>query len=298
MASTTDVRAWLKEQGVDVADRGKLKREHHDAYDAYRAQSTAGWPVAHVPGDPAILLAEDDYDQGVTAADFITADDPPGPPAESAPAVAEDHADERRPRAVASTRRPRRTFRERVWGGEGTKAKRPPAKHKRVSLRGLAEDAFLDAAWTFQALPPIEKILYLQAPMAGVVIEDSIRGTALDRLAQPVARADQKFKAIEGLSAVLWVAGIMLRGRRDESGEYSPETKLMFSGLRHALLSMTRTVERFDFEAQKAKADELRSASGQIDAMIAYIFEMPELTEDQIKAMAEQQAAHAQANGQ
>jgi hypothetical protein len=287
MANTTDVRAWLKEQGTEVADRGKLKREYHDAYE--QAHPAAG------PG--AGLEPEGDYDQGVTEADFITADDPPGLPAETPPADAEGHTAERRPRAVASARKPRRSFRERVWGGEGTKAKRPPSKHKRVSLRGLAEDAFLDAAWTFQALPPIEKILYLQAPMAGVVIEDSIRGTALDRLAQPVARADQKFKAIEGLTAVLWVTGIMLRGRRDESGEYSPETKLMFSGLRHSLLSMTRTVERFDFEEQKAKADELRSASGQIDAMIAYIFEMPELTEEQIQAMAGQQAARAEANG-
>jgi hypothetical protein len=295
MASTTDVRAWLKTQGVDVADRGKLKREYHEQYEA---ANPGGQLEDSLPGQSEILERGDDYDQGVTEADFITADDPPGPPAKLAPAEPVGHADERRPRAVASTRKPRKSFRERVWGGEGTKPKRPATKHKRVSLRGLAEDAFLDAAWTFQALPPIEKILYLQAPLAGVIIEDTVRGTALDGVAQVAARADQKFKSVESLTAVLWVTGIMLRGRRDESGEYSPETKLMFAGLRHALLSMTRTVERFDFEEQKAKAEELRTASGQIDAMIAYIFEMPELTEDQIRAMAEQQAAHAQANGQ
>lgn len=294
MANTTDVRAWLKENGVMVSDRGKLKQEYHDEYArAHPGPEVAGRPVPQAGPDD-----EGDYDLGVSAADFITADDPPErPPADAAPAVPEGHADERSPRRVSSARPPRRSFRERVWGGSGTKAKRPARTTKRMSLQGLAEDAWLDAAWTFQNLPPLEKILYLQAPLAGRVTEDTIRGTVLDKVAQPIARANEKVKGIEGLTAALWVAAIMMRGRRDETGAYSPETQFMFAGLRHALLSMSRTVEGFDFEAQRAKADELRTASGQIDQMIAYIFEMPEMTEEQLQAMAAQQAARAEANG-
>lgn len=289
MASTTDVRAWLREQGRDVADKGKLARSLHDEYEA------AHPPAFEGPGPES----EDDYDLGVSAGDFITADDPPGLPAEIAPAAAEGHADERRPRRVASARAPRKTFRERVWGGAAatSKAKRPARTTKRVSLQGLAEDAWLDAAWTFQNLPPLQKILYLQAPLAGRIAEDTIRGTVVDKVAQPIARANEKVKGVEGLTAPLWVAGIMLRGRRDETGEYSPETKFMFSGLRHALLSMSRAIDGFDFDKQREKADELRAADGQIDAMIAYLFEMPELTEDQLREMAARQAAHAEANG-
>lgn len=296
MANTTDVREWMRAEGIEVADKGKIRREFHDRYEA--AQRAAGPDLeADLPGE---------YDLGVTEADFITADEPDsepepdtpaGPPAKLPPAEAESNAEERRPRRVATARRTRKTFSERIWGGGGTKPARPKTAHKRMSLRGLAEDIFLDAAWTFQGLPPVEKMLYLQAPMAGVIVDDTIKGTRFDPIAQAAARADQKWKAIESLTAVGWVVAIMMRGRRDETGQYSPETKLMFGGLRHALLSMTRAVPDFSFEEQKQKADDLRNASGQIDAMIAYLFEMPELTEEQLQEMAAEQAARAAANG-
>ena len=296
MASTTDVRAWARAEGIEVSDRGKLKDELHERYAA-----------AHPDDDEADLPG--DYDQGVTADDFvITADEPPGPyplqlpPDEPAAAADEEppareavgHPDERQPRRVGKRKgAAAKTFRERVWGGDHKPA-RPAKKHPRMSLRGLAEDAFLDAAWTFQGLPPLEKILYLQAPLAGQVVEDTVRGTVVDTLLQPIARADQKFKSVEALLAPAWVAAIMVKGRKDATGDYSPETKLMFSGLRHSLLSMSRVVDNFDFEQQRQKAEELRTASGQIDAVIAYLFEMPEPTEEQLAAMA---AAQAAANG-
>src|SRR5215472_6239925 len=218
---------------------------------------------------------------------------PPAPPADLPVPAAESRAEEQQPRRVATARRARRSFSERVWGGQGSKPKRPKKVHKRVSLRGMAEDFFLDAAWTFQGLPPVEKIMYLQAPYAGQAVEDTVRGTRADRWLQPAARADQKVKQLEGLTAAGWVILIMVRGRRDEAGNYDPATKLMFSGLRHALLAMSRSVPDFSFERQREKAEELRSASGDIDAMIAYLFEMPEPTEEQLMEMARMQAQRA-----
>jgi hypothetical protein len=133
---------------------------------------------------------------------------------------------------------------------------------------------FLDLAWTFQGLPPIEKVLYLQAPLAGQIIEDTVRNTAIDRFAQPVARVDRQFKALEALTAPAWVAAIMLRGEKDADGKYTPATTMMFGGLRHALLSMSRAVD-VNFDELKQKGQDLKTRSGDIDAMIAYIFEMP-----------------------
>lgn len=290
MAETTDVREWLKAQspevlgGHTVPTKGRIPGHLQELYD-----------VAH-PGGREIPMtlhqAEDqheaDYDLGVSEADFITADDVP------------DTTPERAPRRIKAARREQaRGLRERFWGGTGTKTARPKKKHPRVSLKGFAEDMFLDLAWTFQGLPPMEKILYLQAPLAGQVVEDTCKGTVADTLLQPVARIDRQFKALEALTAPVWVAAIMARGEKepvfDADGQqvgvdYTASTKLMFGMLRHALLSMTRVAE-VDFEQLKQKAEDLKGQSGQIDAMIGWLFEVPEPTPEQAAAMANGQAA-------
>jgi hypothetical protein len=289
MASTTDVRQWAKDQGIEIGDKGRIKASITERYEAEHPEAPADPGGPPEGGDGG-----GDYQDGVTEADFPPAG---GEAAEPAARDPQEAATETRPRSVAKRRKDGRAFSERLWGGGGTKAKRPAKKQPRVSLKGFAEDMFLDLAWTFQGLPPLEKVLYLQAPLAGQVVEDAARGTIVDAVLQPAARFDRQFKSLEALTAPAWVAAIMLRGRKDEKGEYSPETKLMFSGLRHSLLSMSRLAD-VDFEKLKEKSEDLRTASGQIDAMIAWLFEMPELTEDQLQAMAAAQAARAQANGQ
>ncbi len=259
MAETTDVREWL--------------REHQD-------QAHPG--TAEPPGGPA---GEGDYDQGVDGADFpaaVIADEPP-------------ENVERPPKRVRAARKEQaKSLRQRIWGGGDGKPARPKKKHPRVSLKGFAEDMFLDLAWTFQGLPPMEKILYLQAPLAGQVVEDTCKGTVVDTVLQPVARVDRQFKAFEALTAPVWVAAIMARGEKepvyDAAGivvgqDYTAGTKLMFGGLRHALLSMTR-IAAVDFAELREKADSLKSASGDVDAMIAWLFEIPEPTPEQAAAMA------------
>jgi hypothetical protein len=82
----------------------------------------------------------------------------------------------------------------------------------------------------------------------------------------------------------------MAKGEKEASGDYTPATKLMFGGLRHALLSLSRVAD-VDFDQLKQKSEELKGKSDEIDGMIAWLFEMPELS-------AEQAAAMAAANGQ
>lgn len=295
MANTTDVREWARAEGIEIGSKGRIKASITERYEAaHPGEALPAGPPPAPGGDPG----GDDYDDGVTAADFPGADDypaDPGGPAEPPADQAERAVEERRPRPVAKKRREARTFSERLWGGGGTKPKRSAKKHARVSLEGFAEDMFLDLAWTFQGLPPLEKCLYLQAPLAGKTVESAVKGTFVDAVLQPAARFDRQFKALEALTAPAWVAAIMVRGRKDEAGEYSPETKLMFSGLRHALLSMSRIAE-VDFEQLKQKSEDLRTASGQIDAMIAWLFEMPQPTAEQLAQM--QAAAAAQTRGE
>ena len=281
MAETTDVREWLRDHqgdhGQAVPGKGRIPAHLQAVYD----QAHPG--TAEPPGGPA--PSEGDYDQGVDGADFpaaVIADEPP----ENA---------ERPPKRVRAARKEQaKSLRQRIWGGGDGKPARPKKKHPRVSLKGFAEDMFLDLAWTFQGLPPMEKILYLQAPLAGQVVEDTCKGTVADTVLQPVARVDRQFKAFEALTAPVWVAAIMARGEKepvyDGSGivvgqDYTAGTKLMFGGLRHALLSMTR-IANVDFAELREKADSLKSASGDVDAMIAWLFETPEPTPEQAAAMA------------
>jgi hypothetical protein len=287
MPEVTDVRAWLQAHpeelpgGQVVPGKGRIPAPLQAIYD----QAHPGGP----PDGPA-TLDEGDYDEGMSAADFTAAAEPP------------EETPERPPKRVRAARREQaRGLRERIWGaGKGTPAARPRKKHPRVSLKGFAEDMFLDLAWTFQGLPPMERILYLQAPLAGQVVEDTCKGTVVDVVLQPVARIDRQFKAFEALTAPVWVAAIMTRGEKepvfDKAGkqvgvDYTAGTKMMFGMLRHSLLSMTR-VAAVDFEELKSKADDLKGQSGQIDAMIAWLFEMPEPTEALLAAMA---AANGQA---
>jgi len=284
MATTTDVREWLKDhpdrlpEGREVPTKGRIPGDLQAVYDQHaEAIGPTGEGTSHFATPD-----EADYDQGVTDADFITADEPPDP---------EPGTAEVAPRRIRAARKEQaKSLRERIWGGGGAKGKRPAKKHPRVSLKGFAEDVFLDLAWTFQGLPPLEKVLYLEAPLAGQVVEDTCKGTVADTLLQPIARIDRQFKALEALTAPAWVAAIMVKGEKEASGDYTPATKLMFGGLRHALLSLSRVAD-VDFDQLKAKSEELKGKSDEIDGMIAWLFEMPELSAEQAAAMANGQAA-------
>ena len=272
--SVTDVREWAKSEGLEVKERGRIPQAVQERYDAEHPE------LGGLDDDDG---PDSGYDGGVTEADFPAAAGGELGPLESGGGTAPtadrghelDDTGEQQPRSVLGGKRSKRSFRERVWGGEGTKPARPKPAHPRMSLQGLAEDVFLDLAWSVQSLPPVEKVLYLQAPLAGKILDNTVRGTAADRVFQPIARANHQIKGFEALTAPIWVALIMARGRKDEQGNYSPETVLMFGGLRHALLSMTR-VTSMNFDKLKKKSEELRTASGEIDRMIEWLFEVPE----------------------
>jgi hypothetical protein len=45
----------------------------------------------------------------------------------------------------------------------------------------------------------MQKLLQAQAPFAGLALEDALAGTVVDRALQPIARAEDKAKAVGGL---------------------------------------------------------------------------------------------------
>ena len=294
MTDSTDVRRWLREQGEDVNVKGPLPKGARERYAAAHPRlALAAEP--ETPAEPG----EADYDQGVTEADFPPEDTIPDEPARQ-------HA-ETPPRRVRQ--RAAKTTTRKFWqrGQDTTKGKKQAKTHPRVSITGFIEDAWSQFAWAFQGAPPLSKLLYAQAPYAGIVLEDAVKGTVADAVIQPVVRMEKQFTGLTGLiGPPVLVMAIMTRGEREQItvegpdgpvttvGDYTAQTKMMFSALRFSLMSMTRTMGDKMAQVQE-RAGELAERGRQVDEFIAWLFEMPDpdMTEADAMARAQQMAGAA-----
>jgi hypothetical protein len=276
-ATATDVREWAKTQpdlADSIPDRGPLPRAMRARYDEAHATDPGD---DGYPGDPDATQAA------------------PPPAQATAPA-------ERKPRTgrqLAS----KKTLRERILGpGKGKAGKK--AKTPRMPIADAVEEIWSDLAWLAAPVPPLQRMLYVQAPYAGVILEDTVRGTIIDPIVQPVVRNLEAIRAIDGLiGPPVFVTGITLTGGRVQvmNPDGSPQmakapdgtlqpitdfdarTKLMFIGLRHSLLQMTK-VTGAQLEAVQARGEDRIKRGQQIDQLIAWIFGMPERPPDQSSA--------------
>jgi hypothetical protein len=269
-ASTTDVRAWAKRRGITVGPRGKISDQLRAQYDAAAAEGT--------------LELEPELE-------VITADEPaPAAEAEAAAPGSAVEARPRRPRAAAQ-------------GGRGpfaglfnrggprqakpkTAARRRAAALPRVSLAGLIEDAWSDMAWASATIPPLQRLLYAQAPMAGIGLEQALAGTFVDRALQPVARAEDKAKMVGGLlmppaflMLVLATAPAPYQVEIDgkivaQVPEPSVEHKAALLGLRWSFMLMAKA-GNMHLDEYKVKAEERAELGRQADAFMAYILGIP-----------------------
>jgi hypothetical protein len=177
MTSDADIRAWAKEADVAVPARGKVP-------DAVRVQFMDANPGSDNPGLSA--------DEGVPAHGYADADAMPTRPQ----TAAQGHPDE-----VAPTRAPSRF-------GIGRRSKSPVSRgkteHRRVSLESLASGAWtlLGQAASSRGLVPTGRALMLQAPVAGMILEDTLKGSVTDRILQPLARGGETAKELGALFGV------------------------------------------------------------------------------------------------
>ena len=181
MADAAEVRAFLTENGIDVPAKGKLSAAHWAQYAELSGVPAEGDDDGTVPG-PA-------YDGGVTEADFGPEPDKPGTAVEVAPV---------RPR------RQRKPLRERLrTTPQPSKYKRGTAKKavaKRIPVDRLISDVYAMLGRLIeQVMPPVGRCIAWQAPTAGIVLEDKVRGTLVDRVLQPVARAEDAGRAAVGI---------------------------------------------------------------------------------------------------
>jgi hypothetical protein len=270
MADPTELREWARANGYDVPERGNVRKEIRDAYDRAHA---------------------DDGDGGVTAGDFGDADDSDGdvttasPPPAREPAAPKAPPRERAPRRVRgkvpAVTRPKGW---RFWQGAGTGKPKGP----RADLSEFAADVWADLAMITAPLPPVSRVLTVQAPYAGVVFDQAVKGIPLvDSLLQPVAKASVSLRALNGLiGPPVMVASICMDGEDgwqhdqagrlviDEDGRPQPTqpTALKFGMLRYSLAQMARTAD-LDKVRERAEQDAERMAA--VDSLIDFIFGFP-----------------------
>lgn len=277
-ATTTDVREWAKARGIDIGGHGRIPKEIRAQYDAEHADPTV-FGESDVQTAYTELADGPDYDGGVTEADFPPEPEPASVPAEIKPRLI------RGPKTGSSVIA---RFRKPKTGK--AKTGRPARRLPRVSIAGLIEDAWSQLAWAAAPLPPMQRLLYAQAPFAGVALEHALAETVADRVLQPVARAEQKAKEVGGL-IMPPVALLAVLATAPQPTEITNEDgtrvlafpeptfahKSALVNLRWSLMLMAE-VGQLHLEEYKAKAEAAMARGRQADEYMAWILgvELPD----------------------
>src|SRR5262249_21333549 len=149
-----------------------IKQEYETAGSAPNGDAPEDEPMLIVPDAPEPVPGPSPEIASVRP------QEPPGAPAEP----------ERKP--VAPPRKRRGLLSRQPQDGK------PPAKRiPRVSVANLISSGWGLAAMALVRNPnavPIGRVLQMQAPVAGVIVDDMVKGTPVDRLLQPLARAGER----------------------------------------------------------------------------------------------------------
>lgn len=280
MATVAEVREWANGHGFTIGTKGRIPGAAQDAYDAAHPGTNGAADTSH-PDYP-----DDDFDSF-----FPGPDSHPEPPEDTAPP---DDTGETRPRRVragkkAGTGRP-------SWMPGGGK-KRPAVKKKpRVSTENLLGALWRGGAKMATPLPPLQRTLRLQAPVAGLLLEDTVKGTVIDTWLQPLARLAETGKEIQALvGPPAFVTAIMAHQVQCASADPPKEPNPLFmavatEGLRSSLMAWM-DVAGPKFEVAMQREAEFEAKYGQtVDDTIALIFARPVDPSNVEAVMAEDEA--------
>lgn len=183
-----DIREWGRENGWDV-EGDRLPRGLRAAYDARNDDEST--PIY----DDTILYPSNGYHEPVLP-------EPAEPTEELPPVIRKEPVAERA-----------RSFVDRVKRAAPAKTKAPRGRKPLKARVGV--DKLIALAWRglAQAAAPINlpvaRVLDMQAPVAGLILEDTIKGTIVDRILQPLARAEQGGEAAFALIGPPLLVGVM-----------------------------------------------------------------------------------------
>jgi len=198
-----EARAILRQHGEQPPTRGTLGQSWRARADELTASNGAD------PGD--------DYDQGVTADDFVsTAADPPEPGTDQLERPRAPGRPEQPPRRRA--RKPRRGLGDRLRDAAAPKPGKAGKHHPRISTAPLIGELWAgmgSLAMNWSA--PAGRTFIMQSPVAGDVLDDVVKDTALDPVAQFLARIEDRGKTVAAMVLPPVVIGLL------EQAETMPE---------------------------------------------------------------------------
>lgn len=230
---TTDIREWLRTHRPDlnVQPRGAIKNDALRVYDE-----------AHPRPDDS-RETSDELEPGAEAA--------PESSAEAAP--------------LDSGRA--------AWLRRGApRAQRPRTSHRRVPVDGLFSMAWaaIGKLVTNPATLPVGRCMQLQAPAAGMVLDDAVRGSVVDRLAQPLARGAKRGEAVFGvIGPPILVAAVCQRPEL-----YEVVRPMLVEALKSWVLLAGPKIKKAKEREEKLMA-ELDGDLSSIDEMIDALFAPP-----------------------
>jgi hypothetical protein len=279
VTSISDKRTWLRSEGYEVSDRGALSAELNAIYDSAHPGGNGGAP---------------DYPAGMTEDDFGPA--PAGEPVSEPSAPPADEVAPKRPRSGRPAGRG--TGRRMPWQ-RGAKPKGKAKPKPRVPV-----DEVIGGAWRIMArvaapVPPLQRTLRVQAPVTGLLLEDAVKGTFLDAVLQPIARAQAGGKTVAALlGPPMLVTAMSVHVQRAAVAGTDPNPVFMgitMEALRESLM-LWISVAGPKFEEALAREREFEEHYGRdVDEFIAFLFAPPPAPGDAAAQKAEDDAIrHAQ----
>lgn len=254
MATSEEIRQWAREQGYEVADRGKVSAALRAEY----AQSVLG----ESPGSPEpepIMISDDDSSEAAG-----------GEPSEPPEVAAETRP--RRPRRDGPPRgRVFRALFDPPKQGQN-KRRKPGGKPKpRVSLEKMTSRIYTRAGQMISAFAPATgRCMMYQSPMAGVLLEDVAKNTIADRLMQPVARAEDKVDKLFALAA----PPVLVLALETTDPSNVMRRQLLVGLLREALLISMEVTEQFIDQIEKRALATARNEEA-VDRLLSFILNGP-----------------------
>lgn len=279
MPTASEIRKWAGENGYLVEPRGNVPKNVREAYDAAHPGPNGSGDTTHP-----------DYPDSEFEALFV---DPPDDDGEAFDESVMEETAPVRPKARSSrtgTSTPARRGRSLFRRGSSSGAKKPAKKKPRVSTENL-----LGGAWNIMAkiatpLPPLHRTLRIQAPVAGLILEDVVKDTAADTFLQPLARIAGQGKAIGALVGPPFiVAALTMHAAQRASMSPPQEPNALFvslgiEALRSSLLTWAELTEgKILVVLQREREIEERFGQS-VDDLIALILAPAAVTAEESQA--------------
>lgn len=289
MATVPEIRAWARDAGYEVETRGNLPRSVRDAYDA-----------AHPGANGSAGTDHPDYPDDDFAAAFEGAGTAFGePPDEEFDESAMREEAPRNPKGGRSRSRGTRGSSGGLFGRRAARRSKATGrgqggKRARISTEDVLGSVWRAAAKLAVPLPPLNRTLRIQAPVAGMILEDAVKGTVADRVLQPLARIGAQGKVISALAGPpVLVTALSLHIQQRAAAGQGPNPLLLSAGieaLRSSLMAWLDIAGPKMLIALQREREFEEKYGQDVDSLIEFLLSAPVNPLDQAAVQAEDDA--------